>query len=361
MDHAPAASPVRTAIEIAVYLLLIFAVLAWCLQIIRPFIGIIMWAVVIAVACHPLFLKLQNALGGRRKLAAIAFALIGLAVIVVPAWLFADSLISSAGRLSQALDSGALHIPPANESVHGWPVIGPALYENWSAAATNLSEWLNQHREEVTAVLGSLAGRAANAALSVLQFLASTLIATIMLASATAATQAMQRITDRLVGAGGADLLTLSTATIRSVAVGVLGIAAIQAVAAGFGMALMGVPAAGVWALVILVLAIAQLPPLLVLLPVILYVFSTSDHMVANVVFTAWSVLIAVSDSFLKPMLLGRGVQAPMLVILLGAIGGMLHSGIIGLFLGAVVLALGYNLFQSWLTGGPTSPEQART
>jgi len=361
MNQSQPTSPVRMAIEIAVYLLLIFAVLAWCLQIIRPFIGIILWAVVIAVACHPLFLKLQRALGGSRKLAAITFALIGLAVIVVPAWMFADSLIGSAGRLSQALDSGVLHIPPANESVRSWPLIGPALYENWSAAATNLSDWLNQHREEVTTVLGSLAGRAANAALSVLQFLASTLIATVMLASATAATQAMQRITNRLAGSGGADLLTLSIATIRSVAVGVLGIAAIQAIAAGIGMALMGVPAAGVWALVILVLAIAQLPPLLVLLPVILYVFSTGDNMVANVIFAVWSILISVSDSFLKPLLLGRGVQAPMLVILLGAIGGMLHSGIIGLFLGAVVLALGYNLFQSWLTGGSTSPEPAQT
>jgi predicted PurR-regulated permease PerM len=113
-----------------------------------------------------------------------------------------------------------------------------------------------------------------------------------------------------------------------------------------------GVPGAGVWALLILVLAIAQLPPLLVLLPAILYVFSTGESTTVAVLFTVWSLAVSFSDAALKPMLLGRGVDAPMLVILLGAIGGMLHSGIIGLFLGAVILALGYKLFQNWMDAG---------
>jgi predicted PurR-regulated permease PerM len=112
------------------------------------------------------------------------------------------------------------------------------------------------------------------------------------------------------------------------------------------------VPAAGVWALFILILAVAQLPPLLVLLPAIIYVFSTGDSTTTAVVFTIWSVLVSFSDAALKPLLLGRGVEAPMLVILLGAIGGMIHSGIVGLFLGAVILALGYKLLLAWLAEG---------
>jgi len=146
-------------------------------------------------------------------------------------------------------------------------------------------------------------------------------------------------------------LLTLSTATIRSVAVGVIGIAFIQAMLGGLGMMFAGVPAAGLLAIVILVLAIAQLPPLVVLLPVVIYVFSAESTTVA-VVFMVWSILVSMSDAVLKPIFLGRGVDAPMLVILLGAIGGMITSGIVGLFIGAVILALGYKLFQVWVEWG---------
>ena len=186
--------------------------------------------------------------------------------------------------------------------------------------------------------------------LAVVQFLAAVLIAAAMLANDTATRAMIERLARRLVGDRADELLGLTTATIRSVAVGVLGVAFIQAVAGGVGMALAGVPGAGLWALFILILAIAQLPPLLVLLPAIIYVFSAGDSTTVAVAFTIWSIAVSFSDTFLKPLLLGRGVEAPMLVILLGAIGGMLMSGILGLFVGAVVLALGYKLFEAWLT-----------
>ena len=152
--------------------------------------------------------------------------------------------------------------------------------------------------------------------------------------------------------------MDLSTATIRSVAVGVIGIAFIQALLGGLGMMFAGVPAAGLLAIVILVLAIAQLPPILVLLPVIFYVFSVESTTVA-VIFMVWSILVSMSDAVLKPIFLGRGVDAPMLVILLGAIGGMITSGIVGLFIGAVILALGYNLYRVWLKWDDPAVEDA--
>jgi predicted PurR-regulated permease PerM len=188
------------------------------------------------------------------------------------------------------------------------------------------------------------------------------LIAAAFLASAEAATASLRRIATRLAGEPRGDsLLTLTTATIRSVAVGVIGIAFIQALLGGLGMMFAGVPAAGLLAIVILILAIAQLPPILVLLPVIFYVFSVESTTVA-VIFTVWSVLVSMSDAVLKPIFLGRGVDAPMLVILLGAIGGMITSGIVGLFIGAVILALGYNLFRLWLEwGDPTDEKIADT
>jgi predicted PurR-regulated permease PerM len=197
--------------------------------------------------------------------------------------------------------------------------------------------------------------KAAGAGIGVLQFIFSIVIAAVFLAHAEKTKLAMQRFCRRLVAERGDEMLDLSVATIRSVVNGVLGIAAIQALLGGLGMFLVGVPATGLWALLILILVIAQLPALLILGPVIVYVFSVESTTVA-VIFMIWSLVVSMSDLVLKPLMLGKGVEAPMLVILLGAIGGMIMSGIIGLFVGAVVLALGYKLFQAWLDlGEPVS------
>ena len=353
-------SPVKTAIEIAIYLALLFALVAWCFEIIKPFFTVVLWAIIIAVACFNPFQALQSRMGGRRKLAATVFALCGLALIIVPVYLFADSLISGAAQIRTALNTGSAHIPPPDVSVKDWPMVGARLYEGWSKAAANLSEWLQANMEQIKPIVMGLAGRIVGLGVTALQFIASVLIAAAILATSTSLEAGVQRVAHRLNPREGHELLTLTTATIRSVTVGVLGIAFIQAVAGGAGMVVMGVPASGVWALIILILAIAQLPPVLVLLPAVVWVFSNNDNMLANVLFTVWSVLVSISDSFLKPLLLGRGVEAPMLVILLGAIGGMIQFGIIGLFIGAVMLALGYTLFQVWLSNAePSSLEQA--
>lgn len=359
MNQNNPASPVRTAVEIAVYLVLLFAVVAWCFQIIKPFFTVVLWGAIIAVACHKPFQGLQRKLGDRRKLAAAIFAILGLAIIIVPVYLFADSVITSGAQIRTAMESGTAHIPPPNESVKDWPLVGARLYENWSEAAANLSSWLDANMDQVKPIVSAFVGRIVGVGLTALQFILSVLIAAAMLVTSASMEKGMRRISRRLNPKEGDEMLDLTVATIRSVTVGVLGIAFIQAVAGGAGMVLMGVPAAGLWALIILILAIAQLPPILVLLPVIIYVFSSNDNMTANVIFAIWSVLVSISDSFLKPLLLGRGVKAPMLVILLGAIGGMIQMGIIGLFLGAVVLALGYTLFQAWLAEDEPPAEDA--
>jgi predicted PurR-regulated permease PerM len=344
--------PVRNAIEIAVYLLLIFAIVGWCLQILMPFASFLVWGAVIAVAVYNPFLKLRSKLGGRNKLSVLVFVLLGLGVIILPTWMFAGSLIDSAQGLRTSLESGQFDIAPPAETVKDWPVVGERVYEQWTAAAVNFEEFLETHSDQIRRVLEAGLSRVVGIGAAVLQFVLATLIAAAMLANDEATKAMIRRFFRRLVGERADEYIDLTTATIRSVTVGVLGIAFIQAVLAGAGMLAAGVPGAGVWALLILVLAIAQLPPLLVLLPAILYVFSTGESTTVAVLFTVWSLAVSFSDAALKPMLLGRGVDAPMLVILLGAIGGMLHSGIIGLFLGAVILALGYKLFQNWMDAG---------
>jgi predicted PurR-regulated permease PerM len=359
MNQSVLSSSVRIAIEVAVYLLLIFAIVAWCLQILMPFVSFILWGTVIAVAIYQPFLKLRSALGGRNKLAVLVFVVLGLGIIILPTWMFAGSLIESAQNLKTSLESGQFDIPPPSDAVASWPVVGERVHEQWSAAAANFEGWLENNSEQIQALVEGALGRAAGIGIAILQFILATLIAAAMLANDEATKAMLRRFFRRLAGDRADEMIDLSAATIRSVAMGVLGIAFIQALLGGAGMVMVGVPAAGLWALFILVLAIAQLPPLLVLLPVIVYVFSTSDSTVVAVLFTIWSLLVSFSDAVLKPMLLGRGVEAPMLVILLGAIGGMMLSGIIGLFLGAVILALGYKLFQMWMSAG--EPEEAES
>jgi predicted PurR-regulated permease PerM len=262
--------------------------------------------------------------------------------------MFAGSLIESGTHVRHSLTEGDIKISPPSESVKEWPLVGKRIFSSWSDAAVNFESWLQKHREQIKGILGSLFSKLAGIGLGVLQFVFAILIAAAFLSNADSAAAAMKRYTNRLAGARGHEMLNLSVSTIRSVAVGVLGIAFIQAVLAGIGLLIAGVPAAGLWALLVLILAIAQLPSLIILGPIAVYVFSAEPTAMA-VFFLVWSVAVSMSDMLLKPLLLGRGVEAPMLVILLGAIGGMVVSGIIGLFLGAVILTLGYKLFQLWV------------
>jgi predicted PurR-regulated permease PerM len=161
-------------------------------------------------------------------------------------------------------------------------------------------------------------------------------------------------------GEHGSLLADLAEATVRSVTRGILGVALIQALLSGVGLLVAGVPGAGIWAVLCLLLAVMQLPILLVLLPIAIYVFSYAST-VGAVAFLVWSIAVGVSDTFLKPMLLGRGIDVPMLIIFVGAIGGFITTGIIGLFLGSIVLAVSYKLFLVWLEGESAglAPEEA--
>jgi len=176
----------------------------------------------------------------------------------------------------------------------------------------------------------------------------SMIIAGVFLVSAEGGYKTALTISSSLIGDRGVALVDLAVATIRSVAKGVLGVAIIQALLSGIGLAVMGVPAAGLWAGAVLILAIIQLPPLIILGPIAFWLFSVADPVPATI-FAVYAFIVSISDSFLKPMFLGRGMEIPMLVILIGAIGGAMLSGIIGLFVGAVILALGYEILVAWM------------
>ena len=339
----------RKALEAAIRIGLVFLLTLFCFNIIQPFILLTLWGAILAVAVHPFFLKWRDALGGRSKLAATSMTLLALSIVVVPSVLLSGSAVESWENVARRMQEGTLEVPPPPADVKDWPLIGERVHEAWSQASTNLSEAASKYKEQLKGMAKWLLGRAAGVGGALLQCVVAIIIAGILLVSAKSGTAAIERILERLVGQPGArNLVTLSGATIRSVAQGVLGVAVIQAVAAALGMLLVGVPYAGLWTLMVLFLAIIQVPTILVLGPIMVWAFGAVSTVPA-VAFTVWSLLVGVSDSFLKPILLGRGLDVPMLVILLGAIGGMIRYGIIGLFVGAVVLAVGYKLLLAWL------------
>ena len=350
----------QNTIEAVIRLGLLFLLAAWCFMIVRPFIEPVMWGVVIAVAIYPLFMKLRSVMGGRNKLAAVVFTLLALALLITPAIMISDSLIATSQALTEKYEQGQLQIPPPGDNVKEWPLVGEKLHGIWVQASTNLQGTIEKYEPQLKAAGEKVIAIAAGAGGGILQFVISIIISGILVANASGAYNITVKIFSRLTGdKQGAMFTHLSRDTIRSIAQGVIGIAIIQALLSGLGMYVMDVPAWGLWSLFILVLAIAQLPPLLVLGFVIAYVWSVADTTPA-VIFTIYALIVSGSDSFLKPLLLGRGLDTPMLVILLGAIGGMLMSGIIGLFIGAVILALGYELFMAWLNrGGAETESQA--
>ena len=342
------------ALDAVVRISLLALLVLWCFNIVRPFIMPILWGAIMAVAIYPLYVKVHHKLGGREKMTAVLIDLVALAILIVPAILLTDSLIVGTQKLAAEHEAGTLTIPPPSESVKNWPLVGEDLHHAWTLASSNLEAALVQFKPQVEAVGKWFLSAAAGAGVGVLMFVVSIIIAGVFLVYARSGSHALETVVGRVLGEkDGKEFVDLASATIRSVAQGVLGVALIQTVLGGIGMMAVGVPYAGVWALLILLLAIVQLPPLLILGPLIVYVFSV-EPTVPAVIFMIWSLIVSVSDSFLKPLFLGRGMDIPMLVILLGAIGGMILSGIIGLFVGAVVLAVGYTLFMAWL-----HPEEA--
>jgi len=336
------------ALETTIHIGLAILVLYWCFKIAKPFIDTIVWGVIIAVAIHPGYDRLKAALGGRSRLTATLITLSALILLLVPTYMLSESLISTARDYSVHLKEGTFSVPPPSESVRSWPVIGEPIYKFWSLAAYNFKEALAKMTPQLKKFGIPLLSAAAGAGVGILKFVISIVIAGVLLANARAGHQTAQALARRLTGERGTMVVELAAATVRGVALGILGVALIQTLLAGLGLLAVGVPGAGFWSLLVLILAVVQLPTILVMGPIIVYVFSTSSTITA-VVFAIWSILVGFSDTFLKPLLMGRGVDVPMLVIFIGAIGGFLTSGIIGLFIGAIIFTLGYKLFLAWL------------
>ena len=340
---------VRNMIESSLRIGLLLILLIFTYDIIKPFTSPILWGAIIAMAAFPLVKWLQPKLGGRRGLAVTLITLFFIGVLVVPTWSVTDATLGGLKKLSAGLESGELRVPPPTARVQDWPLIGERVFAAWSAASHDLEAFLHSNSEQIKELSGSLLKRVGSSLMGVVMFVVSLAIAGGFMTYAESCGDAANRFFVRVGGLKpGGEWATMTVATVRSVLQGVIGVAIIQTALVAIGLFVADIPGAPIWIVIVLMLAIAQLPPLIILLPIMAYAFSTMDTTWA-IAFTVYQIVAGASDSFLKPLLMGRGLDIPMPVILIGAIGGMIMSGIIGLFVGAVVLSIWYKLFGLWL------------
>ena len=348
MSHSEREEKVNLAIEIAIKLGLLALVLLVTYLIAKPFIGIVVWGIIIAVALSPVITSLEKRFGNRKKV-IIALTVAVIAALIIPTYMLSDSVIDATQKVSHVIKEGNITVPPPTENVKEWPVIGEKAYAFWEQASHNLKTTLEPYHDKIKSLLTSLLSAITGGLGTIFMFIGSMIIAAAFLIGSEGSVQLYNNILRRLVGDKGEEWATLSALTVRSVVMGVLGVAVIQAFFALIGMVLMDIPLAIVWAIIIMFLTIIQVPALLVIGPMIAYVFSQGSG-TAEIVFTIYMLIVGASDGVLKPILMGRGVDIPMLVILIGAIGGMMLMGMLGLFIGAVIFALAYKLFELWIS-----------
>ncbi len=341
---------VTNSLEAAVRIGLVAILAFWCFDIVQPFIISIIWGVIIAVAIYPLYLRLSAALGGHPALTASLCTLFFLIILIVPTIILTGTLVESIQFIMQDFASNTLQVPPPPKNIGSWPLIGKPLANFWGLASENLEAALNQLAPYLTVIGSWLLATATGTGLGILQFIAAILISGFLLAQAKSGQQYILLIITRFAGERrrGEKIIDMTYATIQSVTLGILGVATIQSILAGLGFVVAGVPGAGLWALLCLILAVLQVGIALVTTPIVIYMFYNADTFTA-VALLIWCVPVTFIDTILKPILLSRGVKTPMVVIFLGAIGGFLESGIVGLFIGAVVFSLSYALFMRWV------------
>jgi len=352
-QRAFAKADISRAIEISLNVGLVFLLAAVCILILRPFIPLITWGIIIAVACHPVFRRLQRLSGLHQGLAALLCTLFLLAILVVPAVFLAQGLVRSIQSLAVQLKAGSAIVPAPPPTIGNWPVIGAPLQKIWELAHTDLGQALNRFSPQIRALLPGVVSASADIGMVVLQFFFAIVIAGALLANAEAGYRVTRSLFDRVFADKGPELQQLVGATIRSVTFGILGVALIQAVLAAAGFLIVGLPGGSLWCAIFLFAAVLQVGGL-VLIPAVIYVFATASTAKA-VIFLIWCIIVGLIDNALKPLLLGRGVAVPVAVVFLGAIGGFVAMGIIGLFVGAIVLSVGYKLGIAWLQAA--SPE----
>ena len=340
--------PGDDVIQLVIRLGLLAFLIYWTILLIRPFVPILAWSIVLAVALYPVFSFLSKLLGGRPKLAAAILTLINLGIVIGPATWLGLSALEGVKEFARNLGAGNLAIPSPPESINSWPLIGPSLYEFWNQASSNIRAALREVAPYLKPLAGVLLALAGNAGVGLLKFILSVALAGFLFPYGSQLVEAGKSFLYRIVPEQSEHFLELTGATIRAVSQGVIGVAIIQSLLAGIGFKLAGIPSAGLLAFAVMILSIIQVGAAIVLVPVVIWIWTDKDFTTA-LLLTVFLGLVGIIDNILKPLVMKRGLTTPTLVIFVGVIGGTLAHGIVGLFVGPIILSLAWELTAAWI------------
>jgi predicted PurR-regulated permease PerM len=343
--------------EVARILLLVICIallLVSSLWILLPFLVAVAWATMIVIATWPILLSVQRSAGGRRWVAVVVMTVLALAIFITPLLAAVSSLFDAAERSPAVLrDLIGRGLGPPPDWVASLPAVGGRIAEKWATLAAGgpeaLVETLRPYARSAAASILALTG---GAGAMLLQVLLTIVVAAILYTSGEAAARGVLAFAHRIGGERAEETMQLAAKAVRSVALGVLVTALVQSALAGLGLWVAGVPHPGLFTAIAFVLAVAQLGPLLVLMPAVIWLYSTG-HAGWGTALLIWSIPVIALDNVLRPILIRRGVELPMLLIISGVIGGLIAFGVIGLFVGPVVLAASYTLLRAWIAEGP--------
>jgi predicted PurR-regulated permease PerM len=323
----------------------------WTWVLLQPFLSIIVWSIIFAVALYPVFDWLAGRLRGYRRVAAAAITIFSLILIFGPVTWLGVSLGDNLRTLYARLADGSLTIPPPYESVQTWPVVGGEVYQIWYLASTNLKALLGEWVEQLKSIGSSVLAIAATAGLDMVKFIIGIFVSAFLFVPGPALVLSVKNAMRHIATDRTEEFVDLTGATIRNVSRGIIGISALQALLAGIGLLVAGVPAAGLLSFLVLLLGIIQVGPSIVLVPVIIWSWFVLAK-TAAVIFTIYMVPVMLLDNVLRPLVMARGLTTPMPVILIGVIGGTLAHGLIGLFVGPIVLSIAWQLLVAWMREG---------
>ncbi|MEM8791584.1 MAG: AI-2E family transporter [Pseudomonadota bacterium] len=338
---------IRRSVDIYVSLALITLLGYLAIDLILPFVSILLWSVILSVGTYPAYAVLAKWLGGRSSLAAAVIAVLLLSILLLPMILIAQSIVDSVATIAERVANDDLSVPPPNASVAEWPLIGEELHALWSRAYLNLESVLQQFAPQLKSAAGSAISIGTSLLFGLLQFAMAIVFAAALLIYTEPLSEASGIVARRVAKTRGAEFLRMASATIRTVSRGLIGIAIAQGGAASIGFFVAGFPLAGVLSVLVIGAALVQFPAL-VIIPSIIYAWSEMTTGGA-LIFTAYMLPVLLLDNILKPVLMARGLTTPMIVIFIGVLGGTLSAGLLGLFTGPVILAVVYEMIQIWV------------
>jgi len=341
----------RDVTRITLAVLFIGALIAASFWIFKPFLTSFIWATIIVVATWPVLLKLQGWFWKKRGLAVAAMTVILLLVLVIPLTFAILAIIDGAEKITDWTKSLSTFVfPPMPEWVGKIPLVGKKLAESWQQYATLPPEELSARMTPYAkSAIGWFLAKAGSIGMMLLQFLLTVIISAILYAKGETAASGVRKFARRLAGEKGDETSVLAAKAVKGVALGVVLTAIIQTVLSGIGLAITGIPAVAILTAVIFILCIAQIGPAIILILSIIWLFYSGQTLWGSVLI-AWSIPVVLIDNIIRPVLIKKGADLPLLLIFAGVIGGLLAFGVIGLFIGPVVLAVSHVLLKEWVS-----------